>query len=113
MPWQEIEASLVHQLACQVKAGKTVEDIGLFGPEVKVVGGGKSNASRPRLPIRFMVSLLYLKHAFNESDEGVVECWAETPTWQYFLGMDYSEHRLPCDAALIGKFRKLIGEDGV
>jgi len=113
MPWQEIEASLAHQFARQVKAGKTVEDIGLFGPEVKVVGGGKSNAGRPRLPIRLMVSLLYLKHAFNESDEGVVERWAETPTWQYFSGMDYFEHRLPCDATLIGKFRKLIGEDGV
>jgi IS5 family transposase len=78
-----------------------------------VVGSGKSNAGRPRLPIRLMVSLLYLKHAFNENDEGVVERWAETPTWQYFSDMDYIEHRLPCDATLIGKFRKLIGEDGV
>jgi IS5 family transposase len=59
------------------------------------------------------VFLTYLKHAFNESDEGVVERWAETPTWQYFSGMDYFEHRLPCDATLIGKFRKLIGEEGV
>ena len=113
MSWQEIEASLAHQFARQVEAGKQIEDIGLFGPEVKVVGGGKSNAGRPRLPIRLMVSLLYLKHAFNESDEGVVERWAETPTWQYFSGMDYFEHRLPCDATLIGKFRKLIGEQGV
>jgi len=113
MPWQEIEASLAHQFAREVRAGKQVEDIGLFGPELKVVGGGKSNAGRPRLPIRLMVSLLYLKHAFNESDEGVVERWAETPTWQYFSGMDYFEHRLPCDATLIGKFRKLIGEQGV
>ena len=47
MPWQEIEASLAHQFARQVKAGKQVEDIGLFGPEVKVVDGGKSNAGRP------------------------------------------------------------------
>ena len=31
------------------------------------------------MPFRLMVSLLYLKHAFNESDEGVVERWAETP----------------------------------
>jgi IS5 family transposase len=113
MPWQEIEASLAHQFARQVKAGKKVEDIGLFGSVVQTVGGGKSNAGRPRLPIRLMVSLLYLKHAFNESDEGVVERWAETPTWQYFSGMDYFEHRYPCDATLIGKFRKLIGEDGV
>jgi len=67
------------------------EDIGLFGPEVRVVGNGKSNAGRPRLPIRLMVSLPYLKHAFNESDEGVVKRWAKTPTWQYFSGMDYFE----------------------
>jgi transposase, IS5 family len=78
-----------------------------------VVGGGKSNAGRPRLPTRLMVSLLYLKHAFNESDEGVVERCPETPAWQYFSGMDYFELRLPCDATLIGKFRKLIGEDDV
>ncbi len=110
MPWQEIEASLAHQFARQVKAGKQVEDIGLFGSVVQTVKG-RPNAGRPRLPIRLMVSLLYLKHAFNESDEGVVERWAETPTWQYFSGMDYFEHRLPCDATLIGKFRKLIGEE--
>jgi len=113
MPWQEIEASLSHQFARQVKAGKCVQDIGLFGTQTIRVGGGASNAGRPRLPIRLMVSLLYLKHAFNESDEGVVERWAETPTWQYFSGMDYFEHRFPCDTTLIGKFRKLIGEDGV
>jgi len=52
----------------------------LFDPEIKVVGGGKSNSGRPRLPICLMVSLLYPKHAFNESDEGVVERLAETPT---------------------------------
>jgi IS5 family transposase len=113
MPWQEIEASLAHKFSRQVREGKQIEDIGLFGPETRVVGGGISNAGRPRLPIRLMVSLLYLKHAFNESDEGVVERWAETPTWQYFSGMDYFEHRLPCDATLISKFRRLIGEDGV
>ena len=50
MPWQEIEASLAHQFASQVKADKTIEDIGLFGLEVKMVGGGKSNAGLPRLP---------------------------------------------------------------
>ena len=60
-----------------------------------------------------MVSLLYLKYAFNESDEGVVERWSETPTWQYFSGMDYFEHRLPCNASLISRFRSTIGEEGV
>ena len=60
-----------------------------------------------------MISLLYLKHAFNESDEGVVERWAETPTWQYLSGLEYFEHRWPCDPTAIGKFRRLLGEEGV
>lgn len=59
MPWQEIEASLSQRWARQVKAGKKVEDLDLFGSTVAVVGGGTSNAGRPRLPNRVMVALLY------------------------------------------------------
>ena len=113
MPWQEIEASLAKQLAREVKKGRSIQEMGLFGSQTVVLGAGLSNAGRPRLPFRLMVSLLYLKHAYNESDEGLVERWSETPTWQYFSGMDYFEHRAPCDPSLIGKFRKLIGEEGV
>jgi len=40
-----------------------------------------SAAGRPRLPIRLMASLLYLKHAFNLSDEAVVERWSENVVW--------------------------------
>ena len=68
MPWQEIEASLAHRFARQAKAGKKIEDIDLFGATVVLNGAGVSNAGRPRLPLRLMASLLYLKHAFNESD---------------------------------------------
>jgi len=84
MAWQEIEASLAQRWARQVKAGKKIEGLDLFGPVSVVAGGGTSNAGRPRLPTRLMVALLYLKHAFNESDEEVIERWGETPTWQYF-----------------------------
>ncbi|NBQ80306.1 MAG: transposase [Betaproteobacteria bacterium] len=106
---------LRHPLAVarEVKQGRSTHEVGLFGSQTAIVGGGVSKAGRPRLPFRLMVSLLYLKHAFNESDEGLVERWSETPTWQYFSGMDYFEHRAPCDPTLIGKFRKLIGEEGV
>ncbi len=38
----------------------------------------RSNAGRPRVPLRMMMALLYLKHAFNESDEGVEELLART-----------------------------------
>lgn len=60
-----------------------------------------------------MASLLYLKHAFNESDEGVAERWAETPTWQYFSGQEYFEHRWPCDPSLLARFRRSLGGEGV
>jgi IS5 family transposase len=54
----------------------------LFGPSTQLVGAGVSKAGRPRLPMRLMISLLYLKHAFDESDEGVGERWSDTPLWQ-------------------------------
>ena len=113
MPWQEIEASLAQRWARQVKAGKKIEGFDLFGPVAVVTGGGVSNAGRPRLPTRLMVALLYLKHAFNESDEEVIGRWGETPTWQYFSGNEYFEHRWPCDPTQLGRFRKLLGEEGV
>ena len=33
--------------------------------------------------------------------------------WQFFSGMDYFEHRLPCDATQIGRFRRDLGENGM
>src|SRR5690606_8148464 len=48
-----------------------------------------------------------------ESDEGVVQRWADTPRWQFFSGQSYYEDRQPCDATTLVKFRKLLGEDGV
>ena len=67
MPWQEIEASLAQRWARQVKADKQIEDLDLFGPVAGVLGGGISNAGRPRLPTWLMVALLYLKHALTKA----------------------------------------------
>ncbi len=58
----------------------------LFDTTLVIAGGGVSAAGRPRLPIRLMVSLLYLKHAFNLSDEELVNRWSENVVWQYFSG---------------------------
>lgn len=57
IPWQELEASVAHRFARQVRTGKKVADIDLFGPTAVVVGGSISNAGRPRLPMRLMISL--------------------------------------------------------
>ena len=113
MPWELIEQSLAPLLAHKDRAGHTVEGADLFGPTVAVAGGGVSPAGRPRLPVRLMVSLLYLKHAFNESDESLVERWSENVYWQFFSGMTFYEPKLPCDPAQISRFRRVLGEAGV
>jgi IS5 family transposase len=112
MPWQQIEASVSHLFMRKARVGVAMPDLDLFG-EAPAVLGRKSNAGRPRVPLRIMISLLYLKHAFNESDEGVVERWRDTPRWQYFSGCAYYEDRLPCDATTLVKFRHLLGDEGV
>ena len=112
MPWQEIEARVARVFSRKGRAGVAMPDLDLFGDLVQraVV---PSNAGRPRVPLRIMIALLYLKHAFNESDEAVVERWGETPTWQFFSGQAYFEHNRPCDATTLVKFRQLLGEEGV
>jgi IS5 family transposase len=113
MPWAEIEASLAPLFAHKERAGRVVEDADMFGPAIALEGAGVSNRGRPRLPIRLMVALLYLKHAYGESDESVVERWAQDVYFQFFSGNEYFEARVPCDATQIGRFRRVLGEAGV
>ena len=68
---------------------------------------------RPRLPIRLMASLLYLKYVLDLSDEAVVERWSERVVLYYFSGRAYYKPKLPCDATQIGRFRMVICEAGV
>jgi IS5 family transposase len=112
MPWQEIEARVAQVFSRKGRAGVAMPDLDLFGEQVQRVAV-TSNAGRPRVPLRTMIALLYLKHAFNESDEGVVQRWADTPRWQFFSGCAYYEDRPPCDATTLVKFRQLLGEEGV
>lgn len=64
-------------------------------------------AGRPHFPIRLMVGLLYLTHAFSES---VPQRWAENTYWQFFCGSEYYDTRLPCD---LSGLRRLRRSDGV
>ena len=113
LPWTAIEAALAPKLTRQAAPTKRVTGQDLAGSFDGEFGGGVSPAGRPRLPVRLMASLLYLKNSFNLSDEELVERWAENVQWQFFSGMDYYEPRLPCDATQIGRFRRLLGEDGI
>ena len=95
LDWEQIE-SRIAPLFARKGQRQAVEGVDLFGPTPTTVGvhpGG-----RPRLPFRLMLSLLYLKHAYGESDESVCERWSENVVWQFFSGMDYYTPKLPCDA---------------
>ena len=114
LPWSQLEAELAPIWRRNVREGILPDGEDLFGSGGGVlVAAGVSYAGRSRLPIRLMCSLLYLKHAFNLSDEETCERWAENVVWQYFSGMDYYGPRMPCDATQIGRFRTAIGEAGL
>ena len=114
LPWAQIEAALAAKFERQDRAGQVLEGQRHVRPHGWCLeGAGISNAGRPKLPIRLMASLLYLKHSFNLSDEELVVRWSENVLWQFFSGLDYYEHRLPCDATQIGRFRRDLGEDGM
>ena len=51
IPLQEIEASIAQCSWRQVRQGKKIEDVDLFGGVSSHVGGGVSNAGRPPSPL--------------------------------------------------------------
>ena len=119
LPWDQLEASVAAKFERQSRTGQVLEGQDLFGPTRVLAGAGISNAGRPKLSIRLMASLIFLKHSFNLSDEELVVRWSENVLWQFFSGMVYYEHRLPCDPTQIGRFgktpspRRDMGEEGL
>ena len=113
LPWDRIEQALAPKFEHQDRPARQEMVGDLLGEHAVEFGGGVSNAGRPRLSIRLMASLLYLKNSFNLSDEELVQRWSENVQYQFFSGMEYYEPRLPCDATQIGRFRRAIGEEGL
>jgi IS5 family transposase len=87
---------------------------GLIGWEMFEQEFGKLYAEegRPGTPIRLMVGLTYLGHAYQLSDEEVVRRWVENPYYQYFCGEEYFRHQLPIDPSSLSRWRRRIGEQG-
>ena len=79
--------------------------------ELAIEGCYAKELGRPGVNTRMMVGLMYLKHAFNESDESVVARWVENPYWQFFCGCETMQHELPIDPSLMSKWRKRVGAD--
>ncbi|SMQ99248.1 hypothetical protein PD885_02004 [Xanthomonas fragariae] len=90
MPWAALEQALSSRL-----------------PATQADGG------RPALPVRLIAGLLYLKHAYDLSDEAVCERWLENPYWQFFTGEVVFQTRLPCDASSLTRWRQRLGEAGM
>lgn len=65
----------------------------------------------PAKATRLMVGLHYLKFAFDESDESVVERWVENPYWQYFCGFTHMQHEAPIDPSSMSRWRKRVGAE--
>ena len=65
----------------------------------------------PAKAIRLMVGLHYLKHAFNESDESLLERWVENPYWQYFCGYETMQHDVPLHSTSLTKWRQRVGAE--
>jgi IS5 family transposase len=113
MPWAAIEARLAPLFERRSRDGRLSEAEDLFGVSSQELAGGVSVAGRPRLPVRLMVGLLYLKHTYNESDESVCERWAQDVYFQFFCGEEYFQPHLPCDPTNLVRFRQALGEGGV
>ena len=76
-------------------------------------GHFSSGRGRPALSPRLIAGLLYLQHAFDASNEAVVNTWVENPYWQYFTGETWLQTELPIDPSSLTRWRKRIGEESV
>lgn len=65
----------------------------------------------PGKDIRLLVGLHYLKHAFNESDESLLDRWVENPYWQYFCGFETMQHEVPLHSTSLTKWRQRVGAE--
>jgi len=74
------------------------------------LSGFYREGGRPAVPTRFMVGLLFLKHIYGLSDEGVCERWVHDPYFQYFTGQTFFQHELPHERSGLSHWRKRIGD---
>ena len=82
LPRAVLEQVLAPHFARKAARASTAIAQDMLGEHQVEFGGGVSIAGRPRLPIRLMASLLYLKNSFNLSDEELVARWSENVVWQ-------------------------------
>ena len=73
-----------------------------------------SDASGPkRASARRAAGLLLLKPMEVLSDEGLMLAWVCNPYYQYFCGETHCQHRRPINPITLGRWGKLLGEEGL
>lgn len=80
--------------------------------EVALAPAFADEEGRPSTVVRLAVGLMYLKYAYDLSDEDVVAAWTENPYWQFFTGGTFFEHRPPIDPSSLTNWRNRIGAAG-
>ena len=73
LPWSQIESTLAPLFEHKAQPVQSGQAQDLLGEHETRTGGHIRPAGRPRLPLRLMASLVYLKHSVNLSDEELVE----------------------------------------
>ena len=81
VPLGMLEESLRPLFELRDRKGRQFFADDLVGINLQITGAGVCNAGRPRLPIRLQVSMLYLKYAYNVSDQELVVRWTENVQW--------------------------------
>jgi hypothetical protein len=76
LPWAAIKQALAAHFEREPRSGTGVSAPDLLGEHEVEFGHGISPAGRPRLQVRLMVGLQYLKNAFNLGDEEPVQRWS-------------------------------------
>ena len=67
LPWPQIEQVLAPRFERKARTPGTVTTQDMLGEHEVEFGGGIGSGGRPRLPIRLMASLLYLKNSWKQN----------------------------------------------
>ena len=111
--WNKIHQDLKPLIVRKPSLQKIVETGSLFENEIFSFKAKPSHAGRPRIDLQILIALTYLKHAFNLSDDALIEQWQQNVYFQYLSGVETFSINPPCDKAQLCRFRQAIGEEGV
>jgi hypothetical protein len=82
-PWDAIEARIIPLHSLKNRSGYFKHLLDLLGFHQQLVAAGASVAGLISLSVRLMVSLLYRKYTYNETDESLCQSWSQDVCFQF------------------------------